>query len=72
MGMSQKLLGGGTIFRRISRYPQCKIFSCSRSSSGTVNNRCCFYCEKKEKCGDPCLNHPERCGQCVHPPEKKG
>ena len=67
-----KLLGTGSLFRGISAYPKCAIFECKRYHGGTVNNRCCFYCDKKDQCGDPCLNDPERCGKCVMPPEKEG
>ena len=62
-----KLIGSGSIFRNIanSRYPKCKIFSCKRSHSGTVKDLCCFYCEKKAYCLDPCLNDPAKCRMCV-------
>ena len=69
--MSDKTLVGGTINRDCSPYPQCTIFTCIRAHSGTVNNRCCYFCEKKEKCRYPCLNDPEKCGKCVKPPVRK-
>ena len=69
MGISHKLLGGGTIFRDSSLYPQCKIFNCARTKS--VKNLCCAYCEKRITCSDKCLNDPEKCKQCVIPPNSK-
>lgn len=30
--------------------------------------RCCNFCERREKCKDPCLNRPERCAKCFMPP----
>ena len=63
MGVSQKLLGGGTMYRDCSPYPQCKIFNCCRSRA--VKNLCCAFCVKP--CADKCLNSPDRCGMCVLP-----
>ena len=72
MGVSDKTLVGGTINRDCSAYPQCTIFTCIRAHSGVVNSRCCYFCEKKEKCRYPCLNNPDKCGKCVIPPKKEG
>lgn len=38
---------------------KCQIFHCDRRG----DRYCCFYCERKKKCKNPCLNHPDRCGQ---------
>lgn len=71
MGMTGKLLIGGSIYRGNITYPRCEIFSCVRAHSGTVSNRCCHFCEKKDKCNNPCQNHPDKCGKCVRPTRKK-
>ena len=71
MGVSDKTLVGGTINRDCSPYPQCTIFNCVKMHGGALKSKCCFYCEKKEKCSWPCLNDPEKCGKCVKPPVKE-
>lgn len=38
---------------------RCKIFRCP--TFGTYE--CCAECPIREGCPDPCLNHPDRCGQ---------
>lgn len=38
---------------------KCQIFHCDRRG----DRYCCFYCERKKKCKNPCLNRPDRCGQ---------
>lgn len=38
---------------------KCQIFHCDRRG----DRYCCFYCERKNRCKNPCLNHPDRCGQ---------
>ena len=70
MGVTGNMLGTGSIFRNITCVPKCKIFNCTRARY--VNNRCCFYCEKKEICADPCLNNPEKCNMCFYPEPKEG
>lgn len=70
MGVTGNMLGTGSIFRNITCVPKCKIFNCTRSRY--VNDRCCYYCQKKGICGDPCLNNPERCGMCFYPEPKEG
>ena len=70
--MGGKLTGAGSVFREFTHFPKCKIFSCTRM--GYVTARCCCYCERKDRCGDPCKNDPNKCGMCVMPtkePEKK-
>ena len=69
MGLNKNMMGGGSIFRKSSPYPQCRIFHCTRSRG--VKMACCFYCDRRGICGDPCLNHPEKCGMCVLPPKEK-
>ena len=70
MGITGNMLGGGSIFRASSPYPQCRIFKCTKAAY--MKTLCCAYCEKRETCADPCLNHPEKCGMCVVPPQKEG
>lgn len=65
--MSGKLLGSGSIYRDSSLYPQCKIFSCPKARY--ITNKCCFYCQKKDKCNERCLNDPAKCRMCVIPPK---
>ena len=65
MGLNVNMMGGGTIFRKNSKYPQCKIFNCKRSRGS--KQLCCFFCDVKEQCSDPCLNNPEKCKMCVMP-----
>lgn len=43
--------------------PKCKLFRCSKRRGCP----CCFYCDRATQCVDPCLNHPEKCGQLVNP-----
>lgn len=38
---------------------KCEIFHCDKRG----DRYCCFYCEKKSKCNNPCLNYPDRCGK---------
>ena len=70
MGLNRNMMGGGSIFRASSLYPQCKIFHCTRSRG--VKMECCYYCDKREECGDPCRNNPDACGMCVVPPGWEG
>lgn len=70
MGLNRNMMGGGSIFRASSLYPQCKIFHCTRSRG--VKMECCFYCDRREECGDPCRNNPDACGMCVVPPGWEG
>lgn len=65
MGLNKNMMGGGSIFRKSSPYPQCKIFNCPKARY--VTNMCCFFCEKKSNCSDPCLNDPTVCKMCVLP-----
>lgn len=69
MAMGKASLCGGSVFRQITDYPRCKIFQCVRLRG--VAYRCCYFCPKKENCHDPCLNNPDKCGQCIIP-EKEG
>lgn len=70
MGVTGKMLGSGSIFRNFTCFPKCKIFNCTRARY--VNNRCCYYCEKKDKCSDPCFNDPKKCSMCFYPETKEG
>jgi hypothetical protein len=70
MGLDKNMLGAGGIFRNFTKYPRCKIFNCSRSRA--VSYKCCYYCEKKGMCHDPCKNDPQKCGQCYYPEIKEG
>ena len=46
---------------------KCEIFHCDKRG----DRYCCFYCEKNNKCKNPCLNHPDRCGQAFKEGERK-
>lgn len=37
---------------------ECRIFMCDRRRGAY----CCRKCKDREKCKNPCLNSPERCG----------
>lgn len=69
MGLDKNMLGGGSIYRKSSKYPQCKIFQCPKARG--VLNICCAYCARREKCSSPCLNNPDECRMCVIPPDKE-
>lgn len=36
----------------------CKIFYCADCGDMI----CCTTCDKRDRCGNPCLNDPSRCG----------
>lgn len=36
----------------------CEVFMCDHRG----DRFCCHDCKDKEKCKNPCLNHPDRCG----------
>ncbi len=46
---------------------KCEIFHCDKRG----DRYCCHYCDRKEKCKNPCLNHPERCGKAFEQEEKQ-
>lgn len=69
MGLDKNMLGGGSIYRKSSKYPQCKIFQCPKARG--VLNICCHYCARREQCSSPCLNTPDKCRMCVVPPDKE-
>lgn len=70
MSISKKLLGGGSIYRASSLYPQCKIFNCTKPSISD-KTICCRFCAKRSKCTWPCLNDPDKCSMCVYPEGKE-
>lgn len=37
----------------------CEIFMCDKRGG----RYCCYYCGRREKCGNPCLNEPRKCGK---------
>lgn len=41
------------------RAKACKIFFCDRKRGAY----CCRKCDRLQKCGNPCLNSPDKCGQ---------
>ena len=67
MGLDKNMLGAGGIYRKFTIYPRCTIFNCVKLRG--VSYKCCFFCEKKDKCHDPCQNDPQECGKCVIPDE---
>lgn len=54
---------GGVTYNPNAARPQCKIFGCELLGSSA----CCFYCDHRASCPDPCNNHPDRCNCCVFP-----
>jgi len=70
MAMGKGSLQGGSIYRRFTSYPRCKIFSCPKLRG--VSYKCCYFCEKREKCNDKCMNDPSRCGMCMIPEQEEG
>lgn len=44
----------------------CKIFNCDRRRG----SYCCYYCLRKDRCKNPCLNGPDRCGEHKEEPKK--
>lgn len=38
---------------------RCSQYKCRLD---TTSSRCCFICGRAGECGDPCLNHPAKCG----------
>ena len=67
--MAGKLIGTGSVFRKFTSTPKCRIFSCTRMHY--ITNFCCQFCERREVCNDPCLNDPEKCGMCFDPNEEE-
>ena len=67
--MGGKLIGTGSVFRKFTDKPKCKIFSCTRMHY--ISNFCCQYCERRDVCNDPCLNDPAKCGMCFDPNEEE-
>lgn len=37
---------------------KCGLFMCYRR----VGHYCCTHCQLQDKCSNPCMNGPERCG----------
>ena len=37
----------------------CEIFHCSKRG----DRYCCRFCPKRDRCHNPCLNSPDRCGK---------
>lgn len=37
---------------------ECGLFMCDRMRGAY----CCRKCDRRRKCGNPCLNTPEKCG----------
>lgn len=62
-------MGTGSVFRGFTSTPKCKIFSCTRMHY--ISNFCCKFCERRDKCTDPCLNDPAKCGMCFNPNEEE-
>lgn len=58
---------GGCALNPNTRNPQCMLFGCE-----ILNNcNCCFFCDHRSACPDPCLNHPDRCQKCIYPTKWK-
>ncbi len=38
---------------------RCSIFNCDK----VRGHQCCALCSRRGRCKNPCLNHPDRCGQ---------
>lgn len=44
----------------------CMIFHCDKRR----NRYCCFYCSDKDRCDNPCLNDPDKCGKAFEKEKK--
>jgi len=44
-------------FRAPDGSHMCEIFFCDRKRE----RHCCAFCPDKKRCGNPCLNNPEKC-----------
>ena len=42
----------------------CTRFTCREPNFPSKKHLCCHFCENKDNCPDPCLNHPSKCG-CI-------
>ena len=42
----------------------CTRFTCRDPNFPSKKHLCCHFCENKDNCTDPCLNHPDKCG-CI-------
>ncbi len=38
---------------------KCRLFNCDKER----RHQCCAFCQHRTICKNPCLNHPDRCGQ---------
>lgn len=53
----------------ITSIHRCKLFGCLFNRKGKLyhmsygEKKCCFFCNRKSDCPNPCLNHPEKCRQ---------
>lgn len=46
-------------FRAPDGSHMCEIFFCDQKRE----RHCCTYCPDRNKCGNPCLNNPEKCNR---------
>ena len=69
MGIGKGSLNGGSIYRGFTKYPRCRIFSCPKLRG--VSYKCCYFCDKRDKCSERCLNTPEKCGMCIIPDKEE-
>ena len=37
---------------------KCLLFNCDKKHK----NQCCYFCDNRKKCKNPCLNNPQKCG----------
>ena len=37
---------------------KCRLFNCDKKHK----NQCCYFCDRRGKCKNPCLNNPQKCG----------
>ena len=44
--------------KTVRKRHKCKVFHCDYCK----DRYCCFYCNRKEKCRNHCLNNPNKCG----------
>lgn len=47
------------VFKAPDGAHMCDIFFCDKKRE----RHCCYYCEDKKKCSNPCLNNPDACGK---------
>lgn len=45
-------------------FKHCGLFECIKAQG---SDKCCYFCNKKTDCRDPCDNDPKQCGYLLPP-----